>query len=445
MFNAGQSGTRAALLCNSGDGAVALAMFALTMKLTISANLLILLGIPYSLEGGILLAKIHPGTYVAAIAMLMRAAACRRGTDDLFFLLRQVGWLSVYLGALLFCIVYAGILTGTGGIATLIDTFLPAAMIGFALSAARPEQLGRLRALLRVLFLLNAVIGLGEAAAGAQLIPMPTYADVTQPQAAESLAEFRPTALYDHPLTAAAATMLGLMLRAETPGAIRVVGDVVLFAALLAFGGRTALLVFIVAASATYVCGVTRKTMRRRIRGQDLWPALAVPALALPVALVAFGTGMAGRLQAHLYWDPSAQSRIDQFNILRSLSFEQVLLGCRRADLLRLVEPLRLSHGVNAIEDFWLLIFATLGALCFPVFLCGVAALVGGLWRAGDARGRLMVVTLLVVASTSNSLGRKSILLMVLVACVAASGRGWVIARADGPPRLAATGVRRTV
>jgi hypothetical protein len=140
---------------------------------------------------------------------------------------------------------------------------------------------------------------------------------------------------------------------------------------------------------------------------------------------------MAGRLQAHLYWDPSAQSRIDQFNILGRLSFDQILLGCRRADLLRLVEPLRLGYGVNAIEDFWLLIFATLGALCFPVFLIGMAALASGLWRAGDTRGRLMVVTLLVVASTSNSLGRKSILLMVLVACVAASGRGWAVARTD--------------
>jgi hypothetical protein len=33
-----------------------------------------------------------------------------------------------------------------------------------------------------------------------------------------------------------------------------------------------------------------------------------------------------------------------------------------------------------------------------------------------------MVVALLTVASTSNSLGRKSMLLMLLVGCVAASG-----------------------
>jgi hypothetical protein len=415
------------------------------MKLTISANLLILMGIPYSLEGGVLLAKIHPGTYVAGFAMLVRAAACRRGPDDLFRMLQQFGWLSAYMTAMLFCIVYAAILTGTGGLATLIDTFLPAAMIGFALSPARPEQLRILQAVLRGLFLLNAVIGLSEAAVGAQLIPMPTYADGTLPEAAVSSVEFRPAALYDHPLTAAAATMLGLLLRPEMPGASYVVGDAVLFAALLAFGGRTALLVFIVAVSGAYVCGVVRKSMRRQIRGKDLLPAAVVPALVVPVALVALGTGMAGRLQSHLYWDPSAQSRVDQFNILDSLNLGQILVGCQRSDLLRLVEPLRLAYGVNAIEDFWLLIFATLGALCFPVFLFGMAALASGLWRAGDTSARLMVVTLLVVASTSNSLGRKSILLMVLVACVAASGRGWVVAWADRPPRMAATGARRAV
>jgi hypothetical protein len=410
---------------------VALAMAALAMKLTMSANLLILMGIPYSLEGGNLLAKIHPGTYVAALAMLVRISACRRGSDDFFRMFGQAEGFLIFLAAIVFCILYAALMTGAGGLATLIDTFLPAAMIGLALSAARPHQLGGLRAMLRVLFVLNAMIGLAEAGAGGHFIPVPTYADAALPEAVESAAEFRPTALYDHPLTAAAATMLGLLLRAEIPGLVSILGDIVLFAALLVFGGRMALFVFVVAMICVHVHALAGKALRRRIFVRDVWPALAVPALAAPVALAAFGSGMAGRLQAHLYWDPSAQSRIDQFNILGRLSFDQILLGCRRADLLRLVEPLRLGYGVNAIEDFWLLIFATLGALCFPVFLIGMAALASGLWRAGDTRGRLMVVTLLVVASTSNSLGRKSILLMVLVACVAASGRGWAVARTD--------------
>ncbi len=408
-------------------------MVALATKLTISANLLILMGIPYSLEGGNLLAKIHPGTYVGAMAMLARLLDCRRGTDDLTRLLGQCAGFSIYVAAMLFCIVYAAVLTGTGGLATLIDTFLPAAMVGFALSAARPGQLSALRAMLRLLFLLNAVIGLGEAAAGTELIPMPTYTDVTLPAAAVSAAEFRPAALYDHPLTAAAATMLGLMLRAETSGFISMICDTVLFAALLVFGGRAALLVFLAAVIAAYGYGVIAKIVRRQVNLRDLWPAAVVPALAVPVAAAACACNMAGRLQTHLYWDTSAQSRIDQFNILGSLSFDQILLGCRRADLLRLVEPLRLGYGVNAIEDFWLLIFATLGVLCFPVFLIGMAALAGGLWRAGDDRARLMVATLLLVASTSNSLGRKSILLIVLVACVAASGGGWESVRRGAP------------
>jgi hypothetical protein len=46
------------------------------------------------------------------------------------------------------------------------------------------------------------------------------------------------------------------------------------------------------------------------------------------------------------------------------------------------------------------------------------------LWRTGDRSGRLMVIILIATASTSNSLGRKSTLLMMLVACVVATAVG---------------------
>ena len=95
-----------------------------------------------------------------------------------------------------------------------------------------------------------------------------------------------------------------------------------------------------------------------------------------------------------------------------------MLFGARRVDTLALIEPLRLEYGVDVLENFWLLMFVSLGALCFTVFVAGMFALVRWLWLRSDTPNRMMIVALLLAASASNSLGRKSTLLLILVACV---------------------------
>jgi len=52
-----------------------------------------------------------------------------------------------------------------------------------------------------------------------------------------------------------------------------------------------------------------------------------------------------------------------------------------------------------------------------------MAALIVWLWRRCTADGRAVLISLILVASTSNSLGRKSPLLVMLVACLLARAR----------------------
>jgi hypothetical protein len=402
-----------------GDFAVPLAVLALMVQLTISGNLLVWLGVSYDVDGGMLFEKIHPATYLLAIAAFARVASWWDSSGHAAHGVMRLKDLALFLACISFCLLYAAALTGAGGLITLIDSFLPAGMVGVALADAKPAQLVRLRYVLRALFFTNACLALGESAAGAELIPL-------RPDMSDPTIDFRPTALYDHPLTGAAATMLGLMLRSRGSnfGIVSICYDTIMFTALLAFGGRIALLVLVMASSTLFAARLAWLALHNRLRMRDLLWAAAASACCAALAAGAWAGGLADRLVAHLYWDPSAQARIDQLRILDRLSFEQIIFGIRRADLMSLIEPLRLSFRVAAIENFWLLIFLTLGALCFPVFLCAIAALVHFLWREGSTLGRLMIVTLLLVASTSNSLGRKSNLLTLLVGCVAASGRG---------------------
>jgi hypothetical protein len=212
-----------------------------------------------------------------------------------------------------------------------------------------------------------------------------------------------------------------------------------MFAALLVFGGRVALFLTLLFMSCWYLSCLGQRVARRRVAPSHVTPVFVMVAAGGAVVFGVIESGLGERLVAHLYWDPSARARLDQFQILASLDRPQFLFGSRRPDTLALIEPLRLEYGVDVLENFWLLMFVSLGALCFPVFAIGILALARGLWRHSDGPGRMMVVALLLAASASNSLGRKSTLLVVLVGCVVANGT-----RALPPARLFSTGRSRS-
>lgn len=406
-------------------------MLALASEFLLTGNVLEWLGIPYVEDGGPLAAKLSPGTYLAATAM------CVRLTDGGNPLLTawRLAWrerlLGFYLAGIAFCVAYATYLHGPEGVIALLDTFLPAGMLCVALHDMAPPQAHRATAILQTLFTVNAALTLAEAISGANLIP--AYGIETGAR------DFRPSALYDHPLTGAAATMLGLRLALPHQPAMRHQAyQLLLLAALISFGGRAALAVTLASTTLLSLRALLRRAWRRRLRMIHVIAPLMLSVAGVSVAITIIVTGLADRLAAHFYWDNSAQARVGQFHLLGLLTPEQIMFGCRRADLIALIEPLRLAYGVDVIENFWLLMFATLGALGFPVFLASLSALLRWLWLRATLDGRVMLVGLMLVASTSNSLGRKSTLLVMLAGCVLANRR--TFAR---PARILNEGVSR--
>jgi hypothetical protein len=392
-------------------------MAALVVEFTVSANLLTAVGSRYVSDGGWLVEKLHPGSYLAAGAMAARLAGGGHPLRESWSLVWREPDLIVFLAAIAFCMAYATFMTGTGNLVALMDSFLPAGMIGVALTGITKADATRLKNLLRGLFLLNACLALGEAAAGAHLVPL-------DPEIHERVADFRPTSLYDHPLTGSAATMLSLFLLPDPTRRplVACAYGAFMFAALLVFGGRVALLLAVLFMAGWYLCCLGQRVTRRRVAPAQLVPMIIAVAGGGAVIFGVMVSGLGDRLVAHLYWDPSARARLDQFQILAWLDNPQLLFGTRRADTVALIKPLRLEFGIDVLENFWLLMFVSLGALCFPVFAIGMLALVRSLWRRSDGPGRMMAVALLLAASASNSLGRKSTLLVLLVACVMANG-----------------------
>jgi hypothetical protein len=73
------------------------------------------------------------------------------------------------------------------------------------------------------------------------------------------------------------------------------------------------------------------------------------------------------------------------------------------------------------VENPWLLAFLNLGLVGFLLYIMGFAALLLTLWRDTDFYGKILLCDVMFVSSSSNSLGRKSNILFILVACLFAA------------------------
>ena len=390
--------------------ATRLAMVAIVLELTVSANLLTMLGIPYVVDGGSLLCKLHPGTVLLMLSFVLMLA--RRGSWS-----RVVSQhaLTAFFGFLVACAFYSLFITGPANLVVLLDTFLPAGLLGAVLSRAPARDLVTIRLVMQVLLTANAVLALAETAAHATLIPLYLNGSPYHPHGDD----FRPTALLDHPLTGSVMAILGLAL-VPRRGRCKPVYLGFMWAALLAYGGRVSIGAALLMTCAHNITHAADIVLRRRAppAKQVIVGAIMVAATFLLVAL-ALNIGLGTRLAGHLYWDESAQIRLAQWQLLSHLDSWQLLLGTPRGDLLAFLVPLRLATGVEVIENFWLLMFVSLGLLGFPIFVGALCSLLTWCWGGSLLQGRLLILSVMLIVSTSNSIGRKSTILVCLVAAVA--------------------------
>ena len=396
---------------------------AIYAELCISANFLTYLGLPYVTDGGPLIFKLHPGTdlllMISALILFLRPTKMFRIVDISIY---------VYFSALSVDMLCALIFTGMDNLIVLVDTFLPAGMMAALLTGLSPGNKMILRLRMQYIFCANSALALTESLMQQTLIPLYLGDGAYQPR----LEDFRPTALYDHPLTGAVMTMMALALT-PSGGSIRVIYLALNWAALIAFGGRSAIFVSLLALLLTHGVPIIRMVLLRDQRAVKGLLLISIGGLLASLAFVmSIWLGFAERLAGHLYWDASAQVRLAQWDILTYLDTGQLVFGTPRHELLEFLNVVRLKSGVGVIENFWLLMFLGLGAIGFPLFLITMSALCYWCWRFGSREGRALLISVLLVASTSNSLGRKSTVLVCLVASVACTRKK------DYPTRLTA-------
>ncbi len=189
--------------------AFAVAVLAVIVEFCISGNTLAALGFSDGQPGGNPFLKFVPGTYLAllgaTIAILGGPTPGRRAS----FLFSRAPALVLFVVLMSVCIIFAVINVGITGIGVYVDTYLSAAGIAVVMANASDRQRAILARLILGLCAVNVFIALAEYIHQDHFIPLQVASkDVTDSQTEE----FRPAALYGHPLTGAMATSFAVFL-----------------------------------------------------------------------------------------------------------------------------------------------------------------------------------------------------------------------------------------
>jgi hypothetical protein len=385
------------------DGAAQLVAWGLVLYLLLPANLLVTVGYPYDVPYGAFPAKIHPGTYVIGLGFLSLVFGgnpIRRLTT--LAQLERAG-VAFLLGGIA-VLVLSVVRYGTSGTAFIIDTFIATAMVTLVLRAAGDRWCRFCFHLVVIAVAINALIGFLQSFGHWRLVPyMAGDLILTEDY-------FRANALGGHPLSNAFRTAVVVLALPVLGGRLKVAGLMgLMMLALLAFGGRTALVVAVVLLGGWGAVrlgrGVVGKTLHSHI---VILIALGAPVVASAVIGVLAASNIASRIIGTLYWDDSAESRVLVFRIFDYLDNSRLILGIGPDDIEKLLFYLRSSTSLYYIENTWILLLLQFGVVGMLLLVPAMFALFITAAARGGTAGWLVTIAVLVIVSSNNALASKT-------------------------------------
>jgi hypothetical protein len=429
--------------------AFAIALFAVILEFAVSGNTLESMGINYATPGGNPLIKLHPGTYLAMIAAFMVLMLARPAGSGLVRFFRGTPALAAFVTLTLFCAFYSIVNVGFSGAAIYVESYLAAGFLAVALEGGTDRQKRSLAWWILGFCVLSIVISIIESATQTHLIGL-HFGAITDEQLGMDSEDFRGAGLFAHPLTAALTTSMAifLLLRMRMNGLLKAALFTTFLIGLLSFGGRAALgitlILLVLAAAVVLLRGIVTRNLSMGFVGTIAAAVVILPPLIL---IVVTSTDIGERIFSHLYLDDSADARTLQWLVLNHLNLHDVLFGVPPDRLDSLKYQIGLGGDTTDIENFWLLMLLNLGAIGFVVFLIALGSFIMHLGRTtAHPLGWMLLIASILIDSTSNSLGRKSVDLFFMVAClVAMTGYQSVVPTvAMSLRRRALTGLRRS-
>ena len=387
----------------TGPTASWLMILALVASFCLSSMTLAAIGINYDGVGGNALFKIHPANWLFALALAANLVEQPRPAAYLRRLPRAFPGVTLFALMTSVTLVFAA-LVQHAPFTPLVDTFFAGIALLILYEGVAEPMRHRIRFTLHAIMILNACVGVGEFLAHARLTPFVVAG-------APILHDERSTALFGHPLLNAGTTagyVIALFLGGSGPArplaraALIAVGG----AALVAFGGRTAIVlvaVILALGSLSRVAGVLNG--RRFDRAGALALALLTPLLLAGLAVAASKGLFAGFLDRFVEDKGSTQARVAIFELFDGFTLEDLLLGPDPGRLASLQRRLGIEYG---IENSWLGLMFQYGALMAGFFVAGLLALFGDIGARSRRNVGVLILYFLVLVSGAASLSVKS-------------------------------------
>ncbi|MDE2577600.1 MAG: VpsF family polysaccharide biosynthesis protein, partial [Hyphomicrobiales bacterium] len=291
----------------------------------ISAMTLSYFGVKYDEAGGSALHKLHPASWIACLALMATFAARRDRIDWIAGLPARFPGAALFTGSWITIILFAQIVQHTP-LMPLVDTFFCALVFLVLWEDADCETRNFITVMLHVVLVGNALIGIGEFVTHKRLTPFVTGGR-------EVLYDYRSTALLGHPLLNAGTTggyMLMMIFGGDRAVSLlprlAIIG--VCGVALVAFGGRTAIVMSIALTALGSIMPILRTLAGARF---DLRGALAfslVVPLAVGVLAFAYASGSLDQLIERFTDDKgSAEARVLMLQLFSHFTWEELFFG----------------------------------------------------------------------------------------------------------------------
>jgi hypothetical protein len=370
----------------------------------VSGGLLWLLGYNYDGLTGGALTKIHPSTYMISVVFAWSVLACGDPVSRSIHLANRrpatVLMLAVGVAVLIVTALRDG--PGLGGI---VDTYIAACLLVLLLADADERRMAALERLLHVLMTLNALLALGEFAAQVRVFPYRFDGAVFE-------TDTRSSALHGHPLANAMITACYLMAllngsrSLSAPLRASLIG--LQSAALVVFGGRTALLTSLLLGSAYGIAALLRSLKGGRV---------SLVGAAAGIVLVAFIPAAIGVLVAGGFFDDlasrfvsdggSANARKEMFELLQMFSLRDLIIG---PDV-ELVDTLRRINGLEwGIENPFIRMTLYQGAVVTALVTVTFGLFMYELARASRPGLWLPMLAWIILLNGSESIATKTTL-----------------------------------
>lgn len=400
-----------------------LCLIGVFLHIIFSDALLGMVGFNYSGEDGKFYEKLHPGTLMIYVAFLMLLIGQGNPLERLLKIARyqMVPFALLFLCILLF--MYMTIRSGASGIAFLLDTHFTPPMCAIIMCYTPASMCKRAVHLFVAFAVLNGLMGIVESIGKFRFFRYdPMLAFMRE-------STFRASAMRGHPLNNAALSAIAIYIVFALPysQAVKTILLGVLAVSLIAFGGRASLGVGLAGLMLLSSISMIKYILKRQLTLLQLILLIAV-ALLGPLCLfgalyIAFVSGMGERLVAHAHWDDSAQSRTIAFMVFDYMSTEEIIFGVGAERIIDIAYRMNLSVPLSDIENPWLLMCMYLGAVAFPIWLITTFAFIWWVNKGKPLALQLAMFAYFIIASTSNSFGRKDSTYLMTVTIVLCAAR----------------------